>query len=633
MKIQTTKHVKNFKLSAIQAVLATTLLCSAFSHANENDVNTVNASSEKMGSTADETIVITANRTPQLLSSVLNSVEVLTQDDIQLSSAQSIGEVLNNINGLQLSQNGGPGQSATIFTRGTNAGHTLVVIDGQRIGSATLGQVEFANISTAQIERIEIIKGPRAALWGSDAIGGVIQIFTRQLEEGEIVATFGLGSDGQQQGSVSTAIAHGDGSTTVTASARASDGYDVRNTGEDDEDGYNRENISLVGSQQLDENWKLKWLAKYNQGLTEYDNLWGANKKSFEAYQWQVSAIQVQDEFSQEIILGKDQNKSLSYGNDTVEKDGSLFQTTRTQATWLANYQFTQAFSSTAGVDFYNEKVETSGSSYTEDERDNYAVFIRGGYNNDGLILDASLRYDDIENVDSEVTYNASIGHTFAESSLISLNFGSGFKVPSFNDLYYPEDDYSKGYDSLISETSDTIELLIKHSIDNLSAEVSFYQTKVDNLIDWNPSAIDGKYTPENIDKAKIQGVEVTLNTSLFGFDHEVQWAYLDAKNDTTDERLIRRAKNTASYHLTKHWDKVSLLADVNYQGGRLDSQWPGTTSLPSHTLVNLGTSYELSQDWKLNLKVNNLFDKDYVSVITYVGQPRQYLLSVTYQN
>lgn len=630
MKTKTTQQVNNFKLSAIQAVLTTTLLCSTFAYANEDTINTSNNSSETIASKADETIVITANRTPQLLSSVLNSVEIFNRDDIELSSAQSLGEILNNINGLQLSQNGGAGQAATIYTRGTNAGHTLVVIDGQRVGSATLGQVEFAKISPEQIERIEVIKGPRAALWGSDAIGGVIQIFTRQLESGEVVATVGLGNDDQQQASVSTALAHGDGRTTVTISANSSDGYDVKETTSEDDaddDGYNRENISIVGSQALNKNWTLKWLAKYNQGETESDG--STRVTEFDGYQWQLSAIQKQDDFFQEFIVGKQNSESNSFGT----RSPSLFETTRSQASWLGNYQFTKAFSSTVGLDFYNEEVETSGSAYTEDERDNYAAFIRGGYNNNGLILDASLRYDDIENIDSELTYNASIGHTFSESSLISLNIGSGFKAPSFNDLYYPEDTYSVGNDSLVSETSDTIELLIKHNIDNLFGEISFYKTKVDNLIDWNPDAVTGKYTPENVEKAKIQGVEVTLNTEYLGFKHEIQWGYLDAKNDLTDERLIRRAKNTASYHLSKHWDKLSLRADVNYQGKRLDSQWPGTTTVASHTIVNFGSSYQVASDWKLNLKVNNLFDKDYVSAITYVGQPRQVLLSVTYQN
>lgn len=579
-----------------------------------------------------ETIVVTANRTPQNQSDLLSSVKVISRYDIELSSAKSVAELLNEVNGLQISQTGGAGQTTSLFTRGTNSGHTLVVIDGQRISSATLGSVSFADLATEQIERIEVIKGPRAALWGSDAIGGVIQIFTRQLEAGEVAIDLGLGNDGQQEATISSAIGHGDGSTTFTVSGKSSDGYDVYDLAESDDDGYSRENISIVGQQNLNQEWQVNWLAKYNQGLSEYDpSFGGANKNTFDTLQWQLSATQNTENWYQQLFIGQQKNESTTYGNGISEENGNTIETERLQGSWLASYQLTNELSSNFGIDLINEKVD-SATNYVIDERDIHSVFARLAYDNDTIIIDGAVRYDDIENVDSEVTYSLSAGLRFAQDSLISLNIGSGFKAPSFNDLYYPNDGFSYGDPNLQAETSDSIELMVKSNFVGITTELSIYNTKIDNLIEWQPDQMFA-YHPVNVNKAEINGIELTLAAQLLGLDHQLQLHYLDAKDDTTDEPLIRRAKRNASYQISQSWDKISLLASIHYQGEREDSEWPGTVTLPSHTIVNASAFYQLDEAWRLGIKINNLFDRDYVTNNHFIGQPAQYLLTVSYRN
>ncbi len=578
-----------------------------------------------------ENMIVTANRTSQSSTDLLSSVKVISRVDINLSSANSVAELLNDVNGLQMSQSGGAGQTTSIFSRGTNAGHTLVIIDGQRISSATLGQTNFANISVEQIERIEVIKGPRAALWGSDAIGGVIQIFTRQLAAGEIAADLGFGNMNQKQLSVSAALAHGDGSTTFTASAKSSDGYDVFQGAEDDDDGYNRESLSFVGQQAINTHWQLNWLAKYNQGESDYDNAYGgANESSFENQQWQLSASQDEGDWNQNLFIGQQINESRSFGNGIPEKDGTFFETTRLQASWLVGLQLTKQLTTNIGFDFIDEKVD-SKTPYDVTQRDNKAAFARFAFDNDTIILDGALRYDDIEGVDSEVTYNLSAGFRFAQNSLVSLNFGSGFKAPSFNDLYFPNNGLSYGNPDLVAETSDSIELLIKSEFSGVNIELSIFDTEIENLIEWQPDA-NFAYHPVNVNKAEINGAELTLDSAFLGLNHQVQLSYLDAKDSDTNEPLIRRAKHTASYQVSKSWEKLNLLASVNYLGEREDSEWPGTVTLPSHTLVNVSAAYQVTTDWSVALKVNNLFDKDYVTNNNYTGQPAQYLFTVSYR-
>ncbi|MBL4942350.1 MAG: TonB-dependent receptor [Colwellia sp.] len=588
-----------------------------------------------------ETIVVTANRISQNSADLLSSVKVISRTDIDLSSATSVAELLNEINGLQISQNGGAGQTTSLFSRGTNSGHTLVIIDGQRISSATLGQVAFADLAVEQIERIEIIKGPRAALWGSDAIGGVIQIFTRQLAAGEIAADVGFGNFNQQQLSVSGALAHGDGSTTFTAATKSSDGYDVFNNAEDDDDGYSRENFSIVGQQALSKQWQLNWLAKYNQGESEYDNTFGganesALENSFESKQWQLAASQIDGNWQQNLLVGQQQNKSSTYDKNKLEQGSSFFQTTRLQASWLGALQLTKQLSTNLGFDFIDEKV-TANTPFDITQRDNKAAFARLAFDNNSIILDAALRYDDIEGVDSEATYNLSAGVRFAQNSLVSLTIGSGFKAPSFNDLYFPTGTYSYGNPDLVAETSSSIELLVKADFLGINTELSIYNTEIDNLIDWQLDE-NFAYHPINVDKAEIDGVELTLTTAFLGLNHQVQLNYLDAKDSNTNQPLIRRAEQNASYQVSHNWEKFNLLASINYQGEREDADFDPITFLPirvplaSNTLVNISAAYQVTSDWSVALKVNNLFDKDYVTNNNYIGQPAQYLLTVSYR-
>lgn len=585
-----------------------------------------------------ENIIVTANRTSQDSADLLSSVKVISRIDIDLSPANSVAELLNDVNGLQMSQSGGSGQATSIFSRGTNAGHTLIIIDGQRISSATLGETALSDLSVEQIERIEVIKGPRAALWGSDAIGGVIQIFTRKLAAGEIAADLGFGNMNQKQLSVSGALGHGNGSTTFTASTKSSDGYDVFELAEDDDDGYERENFSLVGQQTLDKHWQLTWLAKYDQGESDYDNAYGgANITAFENKQWQLAASQTDGDWQQNFFIGQQQNESKSFGNGIPEKDADPFETTRLQASWLGSLQLSNQLSTSVGFDFIDEEVETA-TAYEITQRDIKAAFTRLVFDNNTTIFDGALRYDDIEGIDSEVTYNLSAGLRFAPNSLISLNLGSGFKAPSFNDLYYPKDAYSYGNPDLVAETSDSIELLVKSEFSGINGELSIYNTSIENLIEWQPDE-NYAYHPINVNKAEIDGIELTLDAEFIGLNHQVQLGYLDAKDAETNQPLIRRAEKTASYQISQSWDKINLLASINYQGEREDSASdpitfePIRVILPSHTLVNVSAAYQLTNDWSLALKVNNLFDKDYATHNNYMGQPAQYLFTISYRN
>ena len=610
------------------ALSLTSAFASSLSYANSS---TEARTLEKNVAGVDEVIIVTATRSPKNSTDILSSFAVISREDIEQLPVSSLAELLNTITGFQMSQNGGAGQTTSVFTRGTNAGHTLVLIDGQRVSSATLGQVEFANLSLAQIERVEVIKGPKASIWGSDAIGGVIQIFTRQLDAGEISVDLAYGNQNQKQASLSTAFAHGHGGTTITLAAKASDGYDVFEPAEPDSDGYNQENISLIGYQNINKQWKVSWLARYDQGNSEYDSSFGADDESaFESKQWQLTAQQKTKNWYQEFRLGSQKNESITFGKSILEKEGSFFETNRLQASWLGSYQISSVLSSNTGIDLTKEKVNTL-NAYNQNERNLYAAFTHLNFDNDSQFIEGSIRYDNIEDVDNKVTYNVSVGQRFSANTLVSFNVGSGFKAPSFNDLYYPTDAYSYGNAELTPETSTSVEVLFKTSFADIETELSIYQTEIDNLIEWDVDE-NYKYTPTNIAEAEIRGLELSFSGEFFNVNHELQLGYLDAVNITTHQPLIRRSKNSARYQLSRQWQGLSVLASVNYQGEREDTQWPGTITLESYTLVDVSASYHINSAWTAGIKINNLLDKDYTSATNYIGQPAQYLLTVSYR-
>ena len=225
-----------------------------------------------------EKISVTATRSAMNIDQVLTSQIVITRADIELSQAQSISDLLSTVAGIDIVKSGGKGQGTSVFMRGTNSDHTLVLIDGVRIGSATSGTATFNTISPEMIERIEIVKGPRAALWGSDAIGGVIQIFTRKLQAGEFFAGATLGSDKYQQLKAGIGFSHGDGFTSVNVNKVKSDGFDVKNDGEDDRDGYDFLSVAIRGQQKINTALTLDWLFTNDQGDNEYDSFYNGFK-------------------------------------------------------------------------------------------------------------------------------------------------------------------------------------------------------------------------------------------------------------------------------------------------------------------------------------------------------------------
>ncbi|WP_426369694.1 TonB-dependent receptor domain-containing protein [Pseudocolwellia sp. HL-MZ7] len=619
-----TKHMNqmnpknNFKKSALLLAMSAVFSMPAMAIEETN-----NASAEEKV----ERMTITATRSALNIDDALTSQVVITRADIDVINPISVLDLLSTLPSVDVTNNGGRGQTSSIFLRGNNSDHTLVVIDGIRVSSATLGSTSFNSISPEMIERIEIVQGPRASLWGADAIGGVIQIFTRQLEGGEHFAGVSIGSDSYRKFKAGIGLKHGDGQTTVSVSNERTDGFDVRDTTSEadaDDDGYDFTSIAIRGQQKINEDFSLDWLLSSDQGENDSDGFYdGAD---IDRHAWLVRgsyASQINDVKNYTVV-------SVGQSRDSVDSlsgfdSQGIIETRRDQFSLINNSQFTENFQMNVGADFYQDDISKSTLIFEDEKRNVTGVFAHGLYTSNKWTFEGSVRNDEVQGVDSEVTYNLGTGYTISDDSRIVLNHGTGFKVPSFNDLYYP----GFGTPTLNSERSETTELFLETRLGAVDTRVNFYYSKIDELIGRNAEGNAG-----NFDEVIIKGAELNFNLVATGGTHDLNLSYTDAEDQQTDEQLIRRAKEKFNYKFTTSINVADLYAEYKFVGSREDSVYlQDNVELGAYQLINLGLNAPLSKNLVLNARVTNLLDKEYQTANTYFTQGRALYVGITYQN
>jgi vitamin B12 transporter len=579
-----------------------------------------------------ESITVTGDRfdnTPEQQLTVINTIE---REEIARLSPKSVADLLETLPGVSVSRDGGAGQSSSIRMRGTNAGHVLVLVDGVRIGSATLGAVSFNALSPENIERIEVVKGPRAAIWGSDAIGGVIQIFTRKLEGGEWFSSAEYGSDAYIRGTAGVGISHGDGSTSLSINSEQSDGYDIKDDGETDDDGYDRIGVSINGQQNLNQQWLLTWAGQLETGSYEYDNTGnygpGVNETDYDNYLWSAAAQYQGDKLTSKLALGQSRDQNEHFRAGMPELGGNVYETTRDQINWSNRYTATDDLTFIGGVDWSTESIV---GDYAVDERDITGLYALARYQYGKLLMEGVVRYDDVENIASENSYNASLAYQFNDEWRVSFASGTGFKAPSFNDLYWP----NSGNPDLVSETSENLDLTITYSSDTVRGYLSVYQNKIENLIQWAPVGDEGQWIPANIKDAEITGVELSLNYRTWDIEHQLGYSYIDAIDGATDVQLLGRSEHEFDYSLSYAWSAFDVLVNYHFQGERNDgdNNYDGVTDfLDAYHQLDLSMGYKLTDAWQLRLKANNLLDEDIIADQNLFSPGRQVFFSVSYQ-
>ncbi|WP_429234321.1 TonB-dependent receptor domain-containing protein [Aeromonas salmonicida] len=585
------------------------------------------------------TLVITANRVEQPISSVLAPVVVIDRAEIESRQVQSLPALLKTLPGVQITTLGGRGHMSSLFIRGTNSNHSLVLMNGRPIAAMVAGTPDLSQIPLGNIERIEYIRGPRAAVYGVDAIGGVINLITKTSAKNgsETHLKGGVGSNGYGQGQVRTVQALGQQTDmNMMIGYERTDGFDVvANAQQPDRDGFDSLNGQFGLNHAFSDAWSGDFNAQGYDNQTEMDDAYqSADQSRVQAFQYDGGLKFQSETLTSRLEASYGENKLKSWLESKGESSAQPIHTGLTRFSWVNSWSGVEGLNLTGGADWQQEQLKSdsrsSGLAFNAPDRDNTGLFAVGSYRWQALLWELSGRTDDNEQYGRHNTWSAASGLDIDDNHNVRLSYGTGFKAPTFLDLYYP------GYENpdLKPEESKNLELGFAGRYTGWNWSLNLYRNKIQNLIACQSAFSTCK--PDNTD-AEIRGVEVALGLETGPLHHDVSFDYTQAedKNDG-DQQLLRRAKQKASWLTQVQLGPVDLSTELLYVGKRDDknfSSFPAErVELGSYTLINLGASYGVTPQLTLGGRIDNLFDRDYAPAYGYASAGTEFKLTADYR-
>lgn len=571
-------------------------------------------------------IVVTASRVEQARNNVVGDVTVIDRKTIERAGAGSFTDLLRLQPGVQISTNGGAGTSSNIFLRGTNDQHVVVLVDGLRINSATLGTTSYENIPLAQIEKIEILRGPASSLYGADAIGGVIQIFTRKnaSETPTLNAAAGFGSYNTKTAEAGINGGYRNLRYGINISSMDTDSFSakrIRNNAFDrDNDGYRNLSVSAYTELTLQDGHSLGLQFFESKAASHFDS--GFNNEINQTLQSYAltSKNQLNDVWHSTLKygVGKDNSDSSARPNTNSASSSfnpsgiSTFSTEQTQISWLNQFKLPVG-SLTLAYDRLEQEVESQSNVKTRynKQRDNNSFLISYLLDHKNHAIQLSLREDHNTQFGSYVTGGAGYGYRFSPQWRVSTSYGNAFKAPTFNQLFFP----NFGNPNLSPEKSENVEASVNYELAKMNTSVTVFKNKIRDLIEFSgpPSGTD----PVNVARAEIIGatfagnLNLSDNLALMG-----NFTVQSPKNEDTNQHLVRRANRYGTLGLLHTAGNLQWGAEVTASSTRYNNA-TNTKVMQGYALVNLTASYKLNPEWKLEARANNILDKNYVLAFT----------------
>ncbi len=575
-------------------------------------------------------VVVTATRTAQPIEALTADVTVIERSEIERAGMSSLSNLLSRQPGVQISTNGGAGNASSIFLRGTASEQIVVLVDGLRVNSATLGTTAFQNLPLAQIERIEILRGPASSLYGADAVGGVIQIFTKKstTAKAQFNAAVGLGSYNTKTAEAGVRGNTGSTQYGIQLSSYDTDGFSTIDTRSNttpvqdaDDDGYH--NLSVNGhlSHTITDGHSLGIQFFQSKGNNHFDGFGGTGDFDNRADQTlQSYAItsknQLASHWHSTFKLGEGVDKS-----DSTSAFGTAkFKTTQTQLTW--QHDFTLPLGQlTFAYDKLEQRVNSS-NDYAGTKRSNDAFLLNYHWHKLGHSVNASLREDHNSQFGNYTTGGLGYAYRFNPAWKVSASYGSAFRSPTFNQLYFP----SFGNPDLKPEQSDNVEAAVQYQGQRFDVGATVFKNNIRNLLaNVGPAAgtcTFAGFCPTNVGKVEIKGVTFNgrwdiLDNWLLSGHLTIQSPKVKQQGDTiTDQLLVRRGNRYGTLSLEQQLNDFNWGAELTGASARYNNV-PNTKRMSGYVLFNLTANYQLTDEWKLQARANNLFDKDYVLAFT----------------
>lgn len=576
-----------------------------------------------------QSVVVTATRELQAVPSLRDTI-VVTREELESAGSASLGEVLERRAGVELRATGGPGQPQGLFIRGAGTAQTLVLVDGLRVSSATVGTTSIENIPVELIERIEVVKGPLSSLYGSDAIGGVVQIFTRGKSVPHLFATAAYGTDEDRRASAGIAT-HDERSTlALSAGARKVNAPSATNgrapfCHDPDRDPHENAFANLHATHRLWQDELISLDAFATRGRTHFDGCGGMGERNDQALAGArlTSSNAFTSSWTSRLTLG--------HGRDKLEVRGAFparFETFQDQASWIHEWRMAGG-TLLGGIETLRQRIRTDESQgpFARTKRETNSAFAGINEALGEHRLEASIRRDDDDSFGEHTTGSASYGIDYGAWGQLAATYGRGFRAPTFFDLFGPTSEFYRPNPALRPERSTSREVSWRappHS--GWRWQLTGFDNRVEDLITYVFPSV------RNVHRARIRGVEAALDAVWLQTRWRAAFTLQRPRDADTGKRLQARAERFGTLEATRSFGRWTAGLSVTATGDRHDStDEDPVRRLPSHAVADARVRYRFEKFWTIELAATNLLDKRYETAVGYDAPRRAVLLSVRF--
>jgi vitamin B12 transporter len=570
-------------------------------------------------------VVVTATRAPGPLADAIAQTSLFDAQDIADTNASDAAGLLALAPGVQVTRNGGPGASSGIFVRGASSAQSLVLIDGVRVESAGLGAAQLSQLMLAEIGRIEVVNGNVSALYGSGAIGGVVQIFTKEGADHpprvNVEAQYGSYHTQRQQFGVNGALDR-DGRTTFdfTVSREKTDGFSsigpaVAPGANPNANGYLNESVAATLRHGFTDQWDGGVRFLQSNGVNSFDDAYGSPADLNESHDRVRSASvfangRLTERWTTHFTIAQGQDRA------NIEQNGvytSRFDSENRQYLWQNDFRIAAGHTLLFGY----EHMDQSLDSDQLDAPGRHVNSLFAGYvaRIGASQFQANVRRDQYSDFGGANSYYLGYGYNFDAHWKASASYAASFRAPSFDDLYYP----FSGNPSIEPERSHSVEAALQYASARLGVlRLTAFQTRYSNLIDYVADG-SGFYIAQNVGRAKVAGIEGSWAGHLGATDVRAGLTLQNPVDETNHEELTRRARRFASFTAHRSIGNWRVGGEWILSGARSDYD----STLAGYGLVSLSAHYDITKSWYLDARIDNLFDKDYELAYSY-NTPRR---------
>lgn len=543
-------------------------------------------------------LVVTATLAPRTADESLASVTVLDDATLRRQDPKDLTDILRAQPGVDVSSNGVFGKTSSVYLRGTGSESTLLMIDGIRLRSATVGSPAWQFLDPRMFERVEIVRGPRGSLYGADAVGGVVQLFTPEGEAGAPEPSLTLGGGSFETRRLGASLSGGADGTryAVSASHFATDGYEIVE-GEGDKAYDNTTGFARL-SHTFDGGAELGLLGLRARGNTEFV---GGNTDFVQQVAGVYGGLPVTEAWRSRLTLSEARDES-----DNVDVFGDSIIDTRTRTARWEHVVDIGAHELIAGAEYSEDEVSGT-TDFAETRRDNAAVFAQALLDVSPFDVQVGLRHDDNEAFGEELTGSLALGYALGDHHTLRASYGTAFRAPTFNELFFP----GFGNPELDPERSESVELGVRGQFERGFWDLAIYQTEVEDLI--ANTLVGGRFAPFNVNEARIHGVELATGAEVLDWSLQAALTYVDPEDRATGNRLVRRASRSLRLDADRELGDWSLGGSVIAQGHRYNDA-ANERRLPGFGIVNLRAGWRFAPLWSARLTLENVFDKEFVT-------------------